>query len=190
MTAPAGLDREARYTSRMSRALPSFVRPPPKIAPLSRAGRWRLAAALALTSFVLMVQIVLADWARFAASPTWRPWMAGLCARAGCTLPAWHEPGAFVVLSREIQPHPSNAQALLVTASFRNDADDVQDWPLLELALTDLDGSRIGLRRFAPRDYLGGTPSSDGLAPGQSATVALEILDPGNRAVAFEFDFH
>jgi hypothetical protein len=174
----------------MPRALPSFVRPPPKIVPLTRAGRWRLAAALIAASVLLVVQIVLADWSRFAASPTWRPWMASACETLGCTLPAWREPSAFVVLNREIQPHPSNRQALLVTASFRNDAAWAQDWPLLELALTDLDGQRIGLRRFQPFEYLGGTPSREGLAPGQSATVALEILDPGNRAVAFEFDFH
>ena len=174
----------------MPRSLPSFVRPPPKIAPLTRAGRFRLAIAITLAALLLVIQIVLADWSRFAASATWRPWMASLCESAGCTLPAWHEPGAFVVLNREIQPHPSNPQALLVTASFRNDAEWAQAWPQLELALTDLDGSRIGLRRFQPVEYLGGAPSSEGLAPGQSATVALEILDPGNRAVAFEFDFH
>ncbi len=164
--------------------------PPPKIAPLSRAGRWRVALGLGLAGLALAVQVLLADWARFAASPTWRPLLAEGCAHLGCHLPPWAEPSAFVVLSREIQPHPSQPQALLVTASFRNDAAWPQAWPLLELALTDLDGNRIGLRRFQPREYLGGTPSSEGLAPGQSATVALEILDPGNRAVAFEFDFH
>jgi hypothetical protein len=174
----------------MPRVLPSFVRPPPKIAPLTRAGRWRVSAVLAAASLLLVGQVILADWSRFAASPTWRPWMERTCAQLGCTLPAWHEPSAFVVLNREIQPHPSNPQALLVTASFRNDADWTQGWPLLELALTDLDGQRIGLRRFQPLEYLGGSPSREGLAPGQSATVALEILDPGNRAVAFEFDFH
>jgi hypothetical protein len=149
-----------------------------------------MAAALALSILLLVVQIVLADRERLAGSPTWRPWLAAACERLGCTLAPWREPTAFVVLSREIQPHPANPQALLVTASFRNDAAYAQSWPQLELALTDLDGSRIGLRRFQPAEYLGGTPSSDGLAPGQSATVALEILDPGNRAVAFEFDFH
>mgnify|MGYP002777056647 FL=1 len=174
----------------MSRPLPRFVRPPPKIAPLSRAGRWRVAIAIAAASLALAVQVVLADWNRFAASPAWRPWLQALCDRAGCTLPAWRDPKAFVVLSREIQPHPSHPQALLVTATFRNDAAWPQDWPRLELALTDLDGGRIGLRRFEPAEYLGGSPAAEGLAPGQSATVALEILDPGNRAVAFEFDFH
>ena len=28
------------------------------------------------------------------------------------------------------------------------------------------------------------------IAPGQSASATLEILDPGKRAVAFTFDFH
>ncbi len=174
----------------MSRSLPSFVRPPPKIAPLSRAGRWRVSALLVLLSLTLVVQIVLADRERLAADAGWRPWMEQGCAFLGCSLPAWREPTAFAVLSREIQPHPSNPQALLVTATFRNDALWPQAWPVLELALTDLDGSHIGLRRFQPAEYLGGTPGRDALAPGQSATVALEILDPGNRAVAFEFDFH
>lgn len=174
----------------MSRSLPSFVRPPPKIAPLSRAGRWRVSAALVLLSLILIVQVVLADRERLAADADWRPLMERGCALLGCSLPAWREPTAFAVLSREIQPHPTNPQALLVTATFRNDALWPQAWPVLELALTDLDGSQIGLRRFQPAEYLGGTPGRDALAPGQSATVALEILDPGNRAVAFEFDFH
>ncbi len=174
----------------MPSRLPSFIRPAPKVVPLSRAGRWRVGSAILLCSLLLLVQVALADWNRFAASTTWRPWMEALCTHTGCALPAWHEPSSFVVLSREIQPHPSHPQALLVTASFRNDAAHRQDWPVLELALTDLDGNRIGLRRFHPTEYLGGAPSQDGLAPGQTATVALEILDPGHRAIAFEFDFH
>lgn len=174
----------------MPRPLPSFVRPQRKSAPLSRRARTRLLLAAAGLAALLVAQILLADRNRLAASPTWRPWLERVCETAGCALPAWREPSAFVVLSREIQPHPSSPQALLVTASFRNDAAWPQVWPQLELALTDLDGSRIGMRRFAPTEYLGGSPALPTLAPGQSATLALEILDPGNRAIAFEFDFH
>lgn len=174
----------------MSRSLPRFVRPPPRIAPLSARGRWGVALGLVAGSLLLVLQVLLADRARLAADARTRPFMERACALLGCTLPPWREPRAFTVLNREIQPHPSHPQALLVTASFRNDAHWPQPWPLLELALTDLDGSRIGLRRFRPEEYLGGAPAREGLAPGQSATIALEILDPGNRAVAFEFDFH
>lgn len=169
---------------------PSFVRPLPKIAPLGRAARWRLRFGLLGLSLLLLAQVILADHARLAGHPTWRPWLEAACSRLACALPPWREPGAFVMLSREFQPHPANPQFLLVTASFRNDARWPQAWPVLELALSDLDGQAIGLRRFQPVEYLGGTPSRPSLAPGQSASLALEIVDPGHRAVSFEFDFH
>jgi len=174
----------------MPRPPPRFARPPPKLAPLDRAARWRLGLGLVALALLLPVQVVLADRVRLAANPDWRPLLEMVCARLGCTLPAWREPAAFVVLSREIQPHPSSPQALLVTASFRNEARWPQAWPVLELVLSDLDGQAIGLRRFQPVEYLGGTPSRPSLAPGQSASLALEIVDPGHRAVSFEFDFH
>ena len=79
---------------------------------------------------------------------------------------------------------------LLVTLSFRNDARWAQPWPLMEIALHDLDGQALGLRRFAPAEYLGSPPAQALVAPGQSASATLEILDPGKRAVAFTFDFH
>ena len=44
-------------------------------------------------------------------------------------------------------------------------------------------------RRFAPRDYLGASPTRSGLASGQSATVAMDIVEPAPRIVAFTFDF-
>jgi hypothetical protein len=61
---------------------------------------------------------------------------------------------------------------------------------MLEVALHDLDGQALGLRRFQPVEYLGSPPAAARIAPGQSAVATLEILDPGKRAVAFTFDFH
>jgi len=57
------------------------------------------------------------------------------------------------------------------------------------LSLSNLDGDSLGLRRFSPRDYLGSAPATTLIAPGQSASITLEILDPGKRAVAFSFEF-
>src|SRR5690606_8529135 len=79
--------------------------------------------------------------------------------------------------------------ALLVTATIQNDAPWPQAWPLLELTLSDLDGNPVALRRFTAAEYLGGPPEAPTLAPGQSALARLEIADPGNRAVAFNFEF-
>ena len=88
-----------------------------------------------------------------------------------------------------MRPHPTVAGALLISITFRNDARFAQPWPLLELSLANLEGQPLGLRRFTPREYLGTLPTNAEIAPGQSASLSLEIVDPGKRAVEFHFDF-
>lgn len=152
---------------------------------------WRLLAWAIppLLLLALILQVVLADRARLAADPHWRPRIVALCGWLGCSVPPWHEPSAFHVTARDLRPHPSAPGALLVSATFRNDAAYAQAWPVLQLSLANLDGDALGLRRFTPREYLGSEPSSQWIDPGQSASVTLEVLDPGKRAVTFEFDF-
>lgn len=150
-------------------------------------GWWTLLAVLVVA---LALQLMLADRARLASDAGWRPRLESLCGVLGCSLPAWHEPKAFRVTSREVRRHPQDDRALLVSTSFRNDARWPQAWPVLEVALHDIDGQALGLRRFQPVEYLGSPPATPLIAPGQSAMATLEILDPGQRAVAFTFDFH
>jgi hypothetical protein len=78
---------------------------------------------------------------------------------------------------------------LVVSATFRNDAAFAQAWPQLQLSLANVEGDSLGLRRFSPREYLGSDPASAQIGPGQSATISLAILDPGKRAVEFDFEF-
>ena len=151
---------------------------------------WGWWSAVLGLSLLLLLQLVLADRARLAGDAGWRPRLEWTCGLLGCDLPPWREPDAFRVTSREVQPHPKVPGVLLVTTSFRNDARWAQPWPVMEVALQDLDGQALGLRRFAPVEYLGSPPASELIAPGQSASATLEILDPGKRAVAFTFDFH
>ena len=168
--------------------VPQFTQAAPK--PLRdwlRLGGWLAVPVLVAT---LILQVLLADRARLAADANWRPRMALLCRVLRCQLPPWHEPSAFHITARELRPHPSARGVLLVTTSFRNDAAFAQAWPQLQLSLANLDGEALGLRRFAPREYLGGEPASALIGPGQSASATLEVLDPGKRAVSFEFEFH
>ena len=168
-------------------------RPPEFVVPKTRSPRrawrwlaWAVAPVLLLT---LALQVVLADRVRLAADPDWRPRILALCNALGCSVPPWQEPKAFQVTARDLRPHPNAAGVLLVTATFRNNAAYPQAWPRLQLSLANLDGDALGLRRFSPREYLGSEPSSPWLGAGQSANVTLEVLDPGKRAVSFEFDF-
>ena len=173
----------------MSSSDPQFFRKPGnRVAEFARGLiGWAVAFALLL---LLCLQILVADRDRLAADPDWRPRIETLCATLRCSLPPWREPQAFRVTSREVRPHPTVPGVLLVSASFRNDAAFAQAWPQLELSLTDIDGQSLGLRRFAPSEYLGSAPATQRIAPGQSANLTLEIVDPGKRALAFGIAFH
>ena len=149
-------------------------------------GRWRW-PLIALLALLLGLQILLADRARLAADPGWRPVVENLCGALGCTLPAWHEPTAFLMLDRQIRPADTPG-VLRVDATFRNDARWAQDWPALQLALSDADGRVLGSAAFTPEQYLGAAPATR-LAPGQSAQASFLVREPAPGSVAFSFEF-
>ena len=149
-------------------------------------GRWRW-PLIALLALLLGLQILLADRARLAADPGWRPVVENLCGALGCTLPAWHEPTAFLMLDRQIRPADTPG-VLRVDATFRNDARWAQDWPALQLALSDADGRVLGSAVFTPEQYLGAAPATR-LAPGQSAQASFLVREPAPGTVAFSFEF-
>lgn len=151
------------------------------------SGRW-WAAGLSL-ALLLGAQIALAERAELARDPAWRPWLQRACATLRCSLPPWRDPGSIKLLARDVRPHPSVPDALMISATFRNDAPWPQAWPQLQIALADLDGKTLGLRRFEVEEYLGAAPRAAVLGPGQSASATLEIQDPGKKAVAFAFEF-
>ena len=107
-----------------------------------------------------------------------------------CDVPAWREPQAFTMLDRSVQASTTTAGVLAVEANFRNDARWPQPWPTLVLSLSDVEGRQVGLRAFAPAEYRQpGAAATDLLAPGQSASVRLQVREPAPRIVAFTFDF-
>lgn len=165
---------------------PGFVR---KAQPAFRggAGWWLAVAALAVLA---ALQWLWVERDALAMQSQWRPAVERSCGWLGCTLPAWHEPSAFSITARDVRPHPSVAGALLITATFRNDADFAQAWPVIELSLSDLNGRVVGLRHFLAEDYLGGTPPQPLIEAGQSARLALEVVEGDRAAIAFAFDFH
>ena len=171
-------------------AAPSFARQNrAQATPPADTPRWQWGLVLAL-ALLLGLQIILSDRVRLAADASTRPLVSGLCTVLRCSLPPWHEPSAFSMLSRDIRPVPGQAGALQVQTSFRNDARWAQAWPALRLSLSDADGRVIGRRTLQPGEYLG--PGADPLArlePGQSAQVSFRLREPAAATVAFSFEF-
>ena len=162
---------------------PSFARAAPAPA-ASQRGEWLTAATLGV---LLLAQVFAAEHARLAADPRWRPALQRACDVLGCSLPAWREPSAFNMLSRDVITMPGRSGVLRVQASIRNDARWAQPWPVLALSLSDANGRQLGARRFQPGEYLGGDAPERLLAANQAAQLAFDIVEPAPGVVAFDF---
>lgn len=173
------------------RGAPSFARAPRTVAGFSARRHWISGVAIVALLLALALQLLIADRARLAADAQWRPLVAAVCTVFGCALPPWHEPGAFAMIDRDVRPQPDRAcSALRVTARFRNDARWPQAWPKLRLTFSDIDGRVVAAREFSPPEYLGAAPVQRELASGQVAAIAMDIVEPGPRSVAFAFELH
>ena len=165
---------------------PSFAVAPAD-APARHRGEWLAGVALAL---LLLAQLGWLQRTQLAASPALRPLLASACNLLGCRLPPWREPAAFALLSRDVIAPPDRPGVLRVQASFRNDARWPQPWPVLALALTDVNGGNLSSRRFLPSEYLpGSTARSELIAPGQASQIAFDIAEPAPGVVGFDFRF-
>lgn len=192
-TAPTNeVDTEAALTdphqAEPAPALPSFARKRPKRTRPHHHRRWVLACLL--LALCLSVQLVWAERVPLTANAATRPWLQGICSVLGCALPPVRDVAKLQVLSRDVRPHPSVPDALLISTTIRNDAPFAQPYPVVSITLSDLDANRIAMRRFRPRDYLSDpTVRTRGLAPGATAALVFEVKDPGRNAVAFRFAF-
>ncbi len=133
---------------------PTFVHPIENVLATQRSHRL-YAVLITVLTLTLALQLLFADRTHLASSATWRPLLNTLCTALRCSLPAWHEPTAFTMLQRNVQPLPEYPGVLQIQATFRNDARWPQAWPHLQLSLSDADGKVIGSSIFTPAEYLG-----------------------------------
>ena len=191
---PAAASTETDHTDPFHPVLdaptPSFIPANTPTLPSEPAQRrwpaWLAVAALLLSLGLLAL---IAERDTLAADARWRPWLERSCETLPCTLAPWREPAAMQLMTRDVRPHPSVPGALLISASFRNQAQWAQPWPQLDLTLSDLNGRPIAQRQFQPDQYLGIGARESLIQPDQTASVTLEVRDPGKQAVAFEFNF-
>jgi len=166
---------------------PAFARAQ-RGAPRARSWPWVMGATVLL--FTLVGEVAYAGRAELLDDARVRPLLDRACATFGCHLPLRHDPAQLQLLSRDIRPHPSVKNALIISATLRNDAEFAQAFPAVEITLSDLDENRIAMRRFQPQEYLGDSRNlGSGMAPGATAALVFEVADPGKNAVAFEFKF-
>lgn len=160
-----------------------LLEPPPR-KPVPRA--WSF--GVALLAVVLALELTYAFRAAIAQRyPALRPAMEAVCARARCSVP-WSRDEALLKLEEsEMLEVPGKPTEIALGARIRNLASVAQEYPHLELTLTDFTGQAAARRVLRPTDYLG-RPIATGevIAPGTEVALQLRLETPRLKATGYE----
>lgn len=186
---PSEEPEEAEAEAPVPSSAPPESAPPAWEEPARRGSQFWAVASAAL-GLALVVQLVFLAPPVMAGHESLRPVARILCGVSGCTVPPRQALDRLRLASRDVRAHPSVPGALIISATLVNEAEFTQSYPVLEISLGDLEGDQVALRRFRPSAYV---PESvdvaRGMAPGSRVQVSLEVVDPGEAAVAFRFAF-
>ena len=157
--------------------------------PWGRRLLWSL--LILLGAAALAGQYIAYHFEELARQDQYRPWFLQICPAIGCDVPSKVDIAKIRSSNLVVRSHPEFTGALIVDAIIYNRAPFSQPFPLLELRFADLNGHLIASRRFKPGEYLGGDLEGLGEMPPQTPIhIALDILDPGPKAVNYSLSFH
>ena len=157
----------------------TFPEPPPP----PRRWPWAIGSLAALIA--LSVQAVLAFRVELAVlMPETRPALVALCDIADCEVGLPAKVTLVGIEASDLHPDSEHAGRLALTATLKNRAPFAQQFPHLELTLTDTADQTIARKVLAPEAYLPPkTAFAAGMQPNADIVVAIGI-DPGEMAAS------
>ena len=119
-----------------------------------------------------------------------RPWFEKACVLTNCSLPETKDTKLFLLNSKNIFTHPNVDNALMISGSIINQAAFTQAFPIIELRFANVRGETIAARRFTASEYLN-IPENQvsKIQPDTPVSFTLEIKDPGDEMISYEFEF-
>jgi predicted Zn finger-like uncharacterized protein len=175
--APAARDAPRSLPGRsLPRTRPGFADTQPAEPRARRpAWIWWIASAVALAALAVQIgfhfrgEIPLL-W------PAARPALERLCAEIGCDLPLPRRAELMSIEASDLQADGANPGVMVLTATIRNRAVFPQQFPSLELTLTNAQDQAVARRVLQARDYLGrGTDLEAGFAGNSELAVRVFI---------------
>ena len=152
--------------------------------------RWLWGTAVLVAALVMALQIAYRFRAEIAALyPETGGMLHALCQPLGCDVPLPRRPELMSIDSSELQADSRRDGLIVLNAVIRNRARFPQEYPALELTLTD-EGDRPVLRRvLAPRDYLESPRREDllrnGIAAGGDTPLRVYLDTSRTPAVGY-----
>lgn len=155
----------------------------------SAFGRWATAISGMLAIFILQYAYFMRN--DLARHDVLRPWLEKLCILANCEIPMKKDVSKIILINRDIRSATDNKNILQVNITLKNIAPFAQPFPKVQLSFSDINGNRIAYRRFDPGEYLSKQIDMDkGMLPQVPVIASLQLLDPGEHAITFEFEFY
>ncbi len=95
------------------------------------------------------------------------------------------------IVSRDLHSHPSLDDAVIISASLRNQADTAVPFPVVEVRFYDASQQVLGVRRLEPEEYLRDPDLvRRGLPAGIVMPVLLEFIVGTTEPAGFQMRFH
>lgn len=143
---------------------------------------WLIGALLLLVSLgVQGLYFFRSDLA--ARQPEFKSFLQQFCGVLRCSIRLPANPDLLSIETSNLEADPQQANLVAVNAILRNRAKLAQEYPQLELTLTDTQDKMIARRIFAPGEYAKSADLSRGMAPNEEVTVKL-FLDLGDLQAA------
>jgi predicted Zn finger-like uncharacterized protein len=162
---------------------PVFLEEPP--APRRRL--WGFAATLA--ALALLAQAIFYFRTEIAVLlPESRPHLEAACMTLGCDVRLPRRPKLMAIDSSDLQADGRRENTIVLNAVLRNQAPFAQEYPALELTLTDERDEAVARRVLAPADYLPGMGAEQmarGISPGSDAVLRVFLDTSGLRAIGY-----
>jgi len=161
--------------------LPEFLAEPPP----PRRGPWPLLATLA--ALALIAQALLHFRSEIAASmPMARGPLEEACRLLACELRLPRQVKLLSIDSYEVRPDPQREGVIVLSAVIRNRAPFTQEYPALQLTLTDDANRELVSRAILPREYLEPALVPRGIEAGGEAAVTVHFDASRTRATGYE----
>ena len=190
------LPEERRFAKLGTVAAVDLIEPvsitPPKPAktttPLHWNHRYILWSVAVVLTVLLLAQLLYSGRNWLAQQQTTAAFVKQLCVVIGCDINTPRDIRKINLLSRNIYSHPNTPNVLTISASIQNDANFKQTYPLIEISFLDKNNKVLALRRFPPEEYKQHF-TGELMSIGTPDELLLNITDPGEAAVSFQFRF-
>jgi len=181
------LPRETAEIPGYSRWAEGVMSSSPLSEPAGRSANRPFVLVALLLLLTLAGQIVFHARSEIAvAAPSLRPLLDAFSGMLGTDIPLPRHADLVSIETSDLQADPTRGKLLVLQATLRNRASYAQDYPLLELALTDTQDGAIARRVFRPDEYLSPqTPSRQAFPANSDLAVRLWIEAKGISAAGY-----